>query len=276
MESILSAEILTIRVIMPIFNSGRKAINGIRSILAQTNVVVQEIVVVDDGSTDGSADFIRNAFLDVDTPVNIISILNGGAANARNYGMENCCCDLYAFLDSDDTWLSDKLEQQIPFFTDPSVGMVGCLTTMGGLHSLSSSRSRAFTFISLRQQLFKNYFQTSTVVVRRSVVESVGPFPSNQRHAEEGDFFNRIVAKYQCVLLKEVLVDYGSGKHGFGASGLSANLVAMEKGELQNILRTYHRGECGFVLISIAVSYSLVKFIRRFTVTFIRRLRSPF
>lgn len=276
MESILSSERLTLAVIMPVFNSGREAINGIRSVLQQTNVCINEIIVVDDGSSDSSADFVRDASRDFDIPVKIYSISNGGAANARNYGIKNCTSDLYAFLDSDDTWHPFKLERQIPYFTDPSVGMVGCLTTMGKGHSVSFSRSGASAVISLRQQLFKNHFQTSTVVVRRAVVESVGPFPTNQRHAEEGDFFNRIAAKYKCVLIQEILVDYGGGKHGFGSSGLSANLVAMEKGELRNIIRAYRRGDCGFILLSIAVSYSLIKFIRRFLFTFVRRVRNSF
>jgi glycosyltransferase involved in cell wall biosynthesis len=261
---------------MPIFNSGREAISGIISVLQQTNVSIQQIVVVDDGSSDDSADFVRNASVGFDIPVEIFSISNGGAANARNHGMENCRCDLYAFLDSDDTWLSDKLERQIPFFTDPSVGMVGCLTTMGQRDSRRFGNRGASTFISLRQQLFKNHFQTSTVVVRRSVVEAVGSFPTNQRHAEEGDFFNRVAAKYKCVLLRETLVDYGRGKCGFGASGLSANLVAMEKGELRNLFRVYHRGDCGFVMLLLALLYSLLKFVRRFFVTFMRRLSHSF
>jgi glycosyltransferase involved in cell wall biosynthesis len=272
MKNLFTSEILTLGVIIPVYNSGREAINGIRSVVRQTNVVIQEIIVVDDGSSDDSADFLQKETLAFDTTVKIVSITNGGAANARNYGMEICSCDLYAFLDSDDTWLSEKLERQIPFFTDPTVGMVGCLTTMGEKDLLTSITSGTHDFISLRQQLFKNYFQTSTVVVRRSVVESVGPFPSDQRYAEEGDFFNRIAAEYKCVLLQEVLVDYGCGKHGFGASGLSANLVAMEKGELRNILRTYNRGDCGFVMFSISVTYSLIKFFRRLLVTFKRRL----
>ena len=242
--------------------------------MAQTNVSVQEIVVVDDGSADDSADFLRKACQDLSIPVRILSIPNGGAANARNHGMQNSDCELYAFLDSDDAWFSDKLDRQVPLFTDPSVGMVGCVTTMDRGVALRSMASGIFRVISLRQQLFKNYFQTSTVIVRRQVVEAVGPFPLGQRHAEEGDFFNRIAAHYKCLLLPEVLVDYGGGKQGFGASGLSANLVAMEKGELRNILRAYSRRDCGFGLLAVAVSYSLIKFVRRIIISPLRRFRN--
>jgi glycosyltransferase involved in cell wall biosynthesis len=262
----------TLGVIIPVFNSGRDAIHGIRSVVEQTFGLIQEIIVVDDGSDDDSASFLREACEGLSIPVIIFSIPNGGAANARNYGMQNCSCDFYAFLDSDDTWDSIKLELQLPSFIDPAVGLVGCLTTMGGGKALRSGVGSFGQVIGIRQQLFKNYFQTSTVIVRRNVVESVGPFPNNQRHAEEGDFFNRIAASYKCVLLPEVLVNYGGGKQGFGERGLSANLMAMEKGELHNILRTYLRRDCGFGLFVAAVAYSLIKFTRRLIVTYIKRL----
>lgn len=148
--------------------------------------------------------------------------------------------------------------------------MVGCLTTMGGNRLGPAGGVRQ---VGLRDQLFKNHFQTSTVVVRRQVVEDVGAFPQDQRHAEEGDFFLRIAAKYRCLLLSDVLVDYDNGKQGFGASGLSANLVAMEKGELSNIRRAYLRGDCSFALQALAVGYSLLKFGRRVLINFIRRPR---
>jgi glycosyltransferase involved in cell wall biosynthesis len=273
-KSTSQSSTLTIGVIIPVFNSGREAIGAISSVVAQTNTSVQEIVVVDDGSSDDSADFLRKACQDLSIPVRILSIPNGGAANARNHGMQNSECELYAFLDSDDAWFSDKLDRQVPLFTDPSVGMVGCLTTMDRGVALSSMASGIFRVISLRQQLFKNYFQTSTVIVRRKVVEAVGPFPLGQRHAEEGDFFNRIAAHYKCLLLPEVLVDYGGGKQGFGASGLSANLIAMEKGELRNILRAYSRRDCGFAHLAVAVSYSLIKFVRRIIISPFRRFRN--
>ena len=68
-----------------------------------------------------------------------------------------------------------------------------------------------------------------------------------------------------------MLVDYDNGKQGFGTSGLSANLVAMEKGELRNIRRTYLRGDCGFALHALATGYSLLKFARRVLISFIGR-----
>lgn len=276
MNSDFQIPALTVGVIIPVFNSGREAVGAIKSVVNQSKVLVQEIIVVDDGSSDDSVNFLRESCRDLNILVRILEIPNGGAANARNHGMKNCSCDLYAFLDSDDVWFSEKLEQQLPLFTDPSVGMVGCSTTMGLGTVHRSISNRTSQVIRLPQQLFKNYFQTSTVIVRRHVVEVVGPFPLDQRYAEEGDFFNRVAAQYKCILLSEILVDYGCGKQGFGASGLSSNLIAMERGELCNIRRSYRRGECGFGLHAVAISFSLIKFMRRIFITFIRRLPKKF
>jgi glycosyltransferase involved in cell wall biosynthesis len=272
MSITVQSKLLTLGVIIPVFNSGRDAIHSIRSVVEQTYDMINEIIVVDDGSDDDSARFLREACEGLSIRVTIISIPNGGAANARNHGMQNCSCDLYAFLDSDDTWISNKLELQLPAFNDPAVGLVGCLTTMDKGKAIRRGVGGLRKVIGIRQQLLKNYFQTSTVIVRRNVVESVGPFPNNQRYAEEGDFFNRIAARYECVLLPEVLVNYGGGKQGFGESGLSSNLVAMEKGELHNILRAYLRRDCSFAFFGAATAYSLIKFVRRLIVTYLRRL----
>jgi len=253
-----------VSVIIPVFNSGADALAAIRSVQAQT-LPPREIVVVDDGSTDGSAATIAAATAGSRPPVRIFSIPNGGAANARNIGISHTVSSHVAFLDSDDAWLPAKLERQMAVLdVRPDVGMVGTRTTMQStlvdrrLNTLAPELA-----ISARAQLFKNFFQTSTVVIRRSVLDRVGAFPMGQRHAEEGDLFIRVASNSRCVLLNEVLVDYGNGKGGFGVAGLSADLAAMERGELANLRRAWRRGDCGFAVWVAATIFSLAKFARR-------------
>jgi len=76
------------------------------------------------------------------------------------------------------------------------------------------------------------------------------------------------------VLLNETLVNYGQGKSGFGESGLSANLLAMESGELRNFWRAWRRGDCGAMVWLSATLFSLLKFSRRLLVRAFRR-RAP-
>ena len=108
-------------------------------------------------------------------------------------------------------------------------------------------------------------------MIRRSVLDQVGPFPTGQRHAEEGDLFIRVAAHSPCILLNEVLVDYNAGKGGFGVAGLSADLVAMERGELANIRRAWQRDNCGLAVYVAASALSLLKFIRRVLIRVISR-----
>jgi glycosyltransferase involved in cell wall biosynthesis len=260
-----------VSVIVPVFNSGRDAVRAIRSAQAQLPPP-REIIVIDDGSSDDSAATISAAVADSVPPVRLFRTPNGGAARARTAGIARAASAYVAFLDSDDAWLPGKLARQLAVLERrPEVGMVGTRTTMAA--TVADRRLDALApelDISVRAQLFKNFFQTSTVVIRRSVQEQAGGFPTGQRHAEEGDLFLRIAARSQCVLLNEVLVDYGRGKGGFGVAGLSADLWAMERGELANIRRAWKRGDCSLAVAAAATIFSLVKFVRRFLIRSLR------
>lgn len=262
----------TVSVVIPVYNSGPSAVLAIESVLSQAHQCA-EIIVVDDGSTDNSADLIRNYFLDQSERVQIQSIENRGAAGARNFGISKATSDWVAFLDSDDIWLPTKLEIQVnELKKDSTISLLGSLTNMQGFN-INPLRSRErLSIISSRTLLFKNYFQTSTVVIRRAILDELGGFPEGRRYAEEGDLFMRIAAKHKCVLVNEVLVDYAGGKRGFGASGLSANLWRMETGELNNIWRAWARGDNGLFLTSAALTFSLIKFFRRVSIRFGLRL----
>lgn len=252
-----------VSVVIPVYNSGPSALLAIKSVLSQTHQCAQ-IIVVDDGSSDNSAALIRAHFLNQSKLIQIHSIENRGAAGARNFGISKTATDWIAFLDSDDTWLPTKLEIQLrELARDPAISLIGSLTNMQAFNTMPSRPRGRRSVISSHTLLFKNYFQTSTVVIRRPILDELGGFPAGRRYAEEGDLFMRIAAKHKCVLLNEVLVDYAGGKRGFGADGLSANLWRMEGGELSNIRAARARGDSGLVLTSAALAFSLIKFLRR-------------
>lgn len=253
----------SVSVVIPVYNSYKSAILAIDSVLTQT-LQCKEIIIVDDGSIDGGALFIKQKYKHLASLVKVFSIENRGASFARNFGISKANSDWIAFLDSDDMWLSNKLEKQlIELKKDPSIVLIGSLTNMQNFNLYLSLSKENQCVVSLRTLLFKNYFQTSTVVISRLILDELGGFPEGRRYAEEGDLFMRIAAKYKCVLLNEVLVDYSGGKPGFGMTGLSANLLEMEKGELDNIIRVWTRNDAGMLLIGVALIYSIIKFFRR-------------
>jgi glycosyltransferase involved in cell wall biosynthesis len=252
-----------VSVVIPVYNSYKSAIFAIDSVLSQT-FPCKEIIIVDDGSIDDSALFIKQKYKHLSSRVRVFSIKNRGASAARNFGISKASYYWIAFLDSDDVWLPSKLEKQlIELKKDPSIMLIGSLTNMMNFTIYSTVAKKKQCIVSLRTLLFKNYFQTSTVVISRLVLDRLGGFPEARRYAEEGDLFMRVAAKYKCVLLNEVMVDYSGGKRGFGISGLSANLLEMEKGELDNILRVWMRRDAGMLLIGVALIYSIIKFFRR-------------
>ena len=262
----------TVSVVIPVYNSGASAVLAIESVLSQT-VLCAEIIVVDDGSTDCSAEILKHHFLDRSERVQIHSIKNRGAAGARNFGISKTTSDWIAFLDSDDAWLHNKLEIQLnELMGDAAIRLIGALTNMEGFNINPIGSRERLTVIRFRTLLFKNYFQTSTVLVCRAVLSALGGFPEGCRYAEEGDLFMRVAAKHKCVLLNEILVDYAGGKPGFGTSGLSANLWRMEMGELRNVRNAWVRGDSGLLLAGAALTFSLIKFFRRVAIQLNRRL----
>lgn len=104
---------------IPAYNSERFLGEALRSVFAQT-LPPDECIVVDDGSTDRTAD-IAKAF----DSVRYVWKENGGDASARNRAIEEASGDFIAFLDADDLWRADKLQRQMELFSrDPSLGMV--------------------------------------------------------------------------------------------------------------------------------------------------------
>src|SRR4051812_3407097 len=101
----------TISVVIPAYNSMDHIAEAIRSALNQTYVPL-EVIVVDDGSTDGTGAFVQREFADC-PKVKYLLRKNGGPSAARNTGIAAAVGDWIAFLDSDDTWILNKLELQV-------------------------------------------------------------------------------------------------------------------------------------------------------------------
>lgn len=98
----------TVSVVIPVYN-GRETIGETLASLASQTAAPTEILVIDDGSTDGTADFVRQHA----GPIRVISKKNEGLAATRNCGVENAIGDWVAFIDADDLWKPTKLERQL-------------------------------------------------------------------------------------------------------------------------------------------------------------------
>ena len=109
---------LRVTAAIPAYNAERYLSDAIESVLAQTHPCF-EVIVVDDGSTDDTAQIARSY-----PEVRCLRQQNGGDANARNRAISETNGDLIAFLDADDLWLPEKIARQLDLFrSDPQLGM---------------------------------------------------------------------------------------------------------------------------------------------------------
>jgi glycosyltransferase involved in cell wall biosynthesis len=136
---------------------------------------VLEILVVNDGSTDGTAAMLRE--MEAAGLVRAITQANAGAGASRNTAIRSARGTFVAFLDADDLWRPDKLAVQMPLLADPDVGLVYSNVAYLG----ESAFADFFAMIGVRHrgQVFDrlvhdNFIPTSSVVVRRSVIGGRG------------------------------------------------------------------------------------------------------
>ncbi len=104
----------TISVIVPVFNGERFLAEAIRSVLAQ-DLPPDELIVVDDGSTDGSARLAAELAATSSVPIRYVFQSNQGPSSARNHGLRLATGDLLAFIDTDDLWDRNKLSTQVAY-----------------------------------------------------------------------------------------------------------------------------------------------------------------
>jgi O-antigen/teichoic acid export membrane protein len=112
-----SSAVLTVSVIIPVHNGEAHVGDAVRSVLNQTYADL-EVLVVDDGSSDGTADVVTRF---QDPRVRLLRQEQRGVAGARNSGLREASGELVAFLDHDDVWFPDKLAIQLPVFVDVEV-----------------------------------------------------------------------------------------------------------------------------------------------------------
>lgn len=248
-----------VSVIIPVYNAESSIIRTLNSVIKQT-IKPLEIIIIDDGSTDRSSEIINN-FITSHSNFDFIFLKkkNGGVSSARNAGLKIAKGNFVALIDSDDEWIYNKTEEQIDYLIkNDEISFIGGLIMEPNKEDKGKSE-----LINVKKLIFKNYFQPSTVLFKRCVMDSVGFFDEDQNYAEEGNYFMRIANLFKCVLISEKVVIYDEGKLGFGVSGLSANLLEMEKGELKNIKYAFKAGYVSVFTFTIATLYSVLKYVRR-------------
>jgi len=262
-----------VSIIIPVYNAETSIESTLNSVAAQT-YTNWELIIVNDGATDGSHEKITRFLESSDLTKNDILYFvqdNAGVSKARNEGMKRAKGDFIALLDSDDQWLPSKLEEQLVVMQEhPEVDLLS--TNRNGEHydGFLGSKFDILVPISSKRLMLKNFLLTPTVLFKSEVLTSVGYFNEQMKHCEDLEFFIRISNTYNCYLLNKSLVITGDGKPSFGHSGLSAALWKMEQGELQNIKMSRNEGILNYPEYISISAFSFLKYIRRSVITSLR------
>lgn len=194
-----------VSIIVPAFNAETYIRATLDSALRQTYANC-EIIVVDDGSTDGTLAILA----DYGEKVRVVRQQNRGSACARNAGVAAAHGEWIAFLDSDDIWLPDKTVKQLagcgrfPISHTDSV----CFGETLERELLRSSFEPPYAGEVLDQLLVVNFITTSTVMVRRDIFERFGGFDESYVTCEDWALWLKICAEHELGYLAEPVVRY--------------------------------------------------------------------
>lgn len=268
---------MLISVIIPVYNSEKTIKASIDSVLNQTYIGDLEIIIINDGSKDHSQKVIENLIKSnsSSTGIHLINKVNEGVSKARNTAMKLAKGDWIAFLDSDDVWVSNKIERQIKFIREnQDISFIGCNRNGEHFTNFFWFKFSHLTRISARMLLYKNFFATPTVMMKKNIIEKVGLFDENQNYCEDANYWIRIAsAGFKCFLLNESNVITGDGKPHFGHIGLSSNLHEMAVGDLQNMKLGYRLKIVSLFEFCFLFCYSKMKYVRRILIVKINSLK---
>jgi glycosyltransferase involved in cell wall biosynthesis len=200
---------MRVDVIIPCHNAARYLGEALESVLRQTHAATTALVI-DDGSTDGTADIARG----FGNRVTVLRQAKSGVSAARNRGIDAARGDCVALLDADDRWHPEKVARQLAFLADhPECGLVhtairhidaaGSVT--GRPHNIGWRRQTRGECLSVL--LTRNTITTSSVLLRREVVRNE-KFLTGLHAAEDWDLWLRLASQTQLGFLDEELTDY--------------------------------------------------------------------
>ena len=193
-----------ISVVIPTYNRRQTIGRSIDSILNQT-LFPSEIIVVDDGSTDGTSDYIQSNF----PSIRLLQQPNKGVSSARNMGIRSSNSDWVSLLDSDDEWFPKKLEKQVMTLSQ-NLDIKFCHTEeiwiRNGVRVNQMKKHQKYGGHIFNKCLDMCRISPSSVLFHRSILDDVGYFDKDQKVCEDYDLWLRITAKYPVLYIDESLI----------------------------------------------------------------------
>lgn len=227
-----------VSIVMPAYNAADTIAASIESVQAQTSTD-WELLVVDDGSKDDTAEIVRSF---ADDRITLTTQENAGVSAARNRALEQARGKYVAFLDSDDLWLPEKLARQVEvmdadpevvlcyaehrlFFDDPQTSFPHPYPDVA---DIADDHHRLIVW---------DYIGTLTAMVRRDVLDQVGHFDTSLFGPEDWDLWLRVAARGKIARINEPLALYRESASGI--SKAKDRQLAMERRVLEKAIKNY-------------------------------------
>lgn len=249
-----------VSVVLPTRDRAAWLGRAIDSVLAQTYRPI-ELIVVDDGSTDGTAALLEG----YEDRIVRLTQPQLGAYAARNLGIERARGELIAFMDSDDAWLPHRLALQVPLFARPEVGLV-----YGDVVLVHPRRPRdplrtAFQITPpargriVEHLVWGNCIPTVAVLTRRDCLLETGGFPTSQAVSADYVTWFRIALGHEVDLVDAVVAEYTVHSEGI-SSGLGRALqgrIELFLAELDATADLHTRAVLRQLLVCLGTSMAL-------------------
>ena len=206
----------SVSVVIPTFNRAHYLVLALKSVLEQDYSGFIEVLIVDDGSTDETnsviQQFVQENYLN--RKVTYLFQENKGSNIARNLGIHFTQCEWIGFLDSDDLWRKNKLSSQIQFLNNIEFK---CDTVYCGWEEIDENGNlmdvngipQDKVLVDTNRILIKDHCgPTSTILIRRSSLLSIGQFNPQLKARQDWELSIRILLNTQVQFMKEFLVYY--------------------------------------------------------------------
>jgi len=222
----------SVSVVIPTYDRAEWVVRALQSVYEQT-CPAGEVLVIDDGSTDGSAETIGERF----PQARVIRQDNLGVSAARNAGIRAARGEWIALLDSDDEWAPTKLERQLEALSRGSFRVCHCdeIWIRRGRRVNPRQRHAKSGGWIYRQCLPLCAMSPSATVIHRSVFVELGLFDETLPVCEDYDLWLRIASRFAVLFVDERLVT----KHGGHADQLSSSRWGMDRFRVRALERAW-------------------------------------
>jgi glycosyltransferase involved in cell wall biosynthesis len=217
-----------VSVIITTYNRRAYLTPAVESVLAQ-DYPDKEVIVIDDGSDDGTGDEARSL------PVHYVWKENGGISSARNLGISLAQGEFIAFLDVDDLWQKAKLSVQMRLMeeTGSLISYTDEIWIRNGKRLNQGNKHRKYSGFIYERCLPLCIISPSSAVVAKKVYEDVGRFDETLPACEDYDMWLRITCRYSVLFIEKPLIV----KQGGHADQLSRRFEAMDRFRIASLVK---------------------------------------